>query len=62
MKIERWYDVCCDKCFNHLCDFGSDMQSDIKLARKVAKSLGWEYIKETNENICPKCIEEERYK
>lgn len=60
MKIQNWYDVECDICGKHLCDFHSDMQRTKKLAIEHAKSHGWKYDKENNRNICAECIELKR--
>ena len=58
MKVQSWYDVCCDKCGRHLCDFGSGMQDNKQEVISIAKEKGWKHRKEENETICPICIEE----
>lgn len=57
MKIETWYDICCDNCSNHLStDFGTGMSTNKKDIKLWAKEKGWKYLIKTKENVCPNCL------
>ena len=57
MRVEKWYDVCCDGCGRHLStDFGCGMLTSREEAIMYAKRNGFRDIK--GKTYCPSCVSE----
>lgn len=55
MKVERWYDICCDYCGRHLStDFNTGMLTSREEALQYAKKKGFRQMK--GETLCPHCL------
>ena len=55
MKVDKYYDVCCETCHKHLStDFGKGFAYTRQEAIKWAREVGFKTVQ--GKFICPECI------
>jgi len=55
MKVDTYYDVCCNRCGRHLStDYNVGMCITKKSTIAYAKDIGWKTI--DGKNVCPICL------
>lgn len=60
IKIEKYFDVGCDRCGRHRStDYSKGMEYSARIIRREAKREGWRFSNLTSETLCPECAEAE---
>ena len=60
IKIEKYFDVGCNRCSKHRStDYSKGLEYSIKIIRREAKREGWKFSKLTGETLCPECARSE---
>lgn len=59
MKLERYYDLGCNKCGRHRStDFFKGFERSAPFLRAMAKKEGWRTDKVTGNTLCPICAKQ----